>query len=337
MNVVTKNRFDCLGTNEGDINRGERIVSQGNQTQEKTAHNAVIEGKILSLEQTSDLCKSFTVEDVRAALWSIEDDKAPGPDGFSSKFYKASWDIVKNEICEVVLSFFNHVRLLKQVNNTLLTMVSKDEDDVFVSQYRHIACCNVIYKIISKLLCLRLKTILPGLISENQGAFVEGQSILDNILVCQDMLKNYNNRRKAPRCTVKVDLRKTYDSVHALFVGWVMECISTPSYSIMINGGLHGFFKGERGIRQEDPISSLLFVLVIEYLSKLLRKVSGLRDYKFHQGCKHLGLTHLVFADDLMLFSHGDKKSFSLLIRALKTFEKVSKLVSNSNKTVVYF
>uniref|UniRef100_A0A803N4X8 Reverse transcriptase domain-containing protein n=1 Tax=Chenopodium quinoa TaxID=63459 RepID=A0A803N4X8_CHEQI len=197
-------------------------------------------------------------EDVKSSLWSIDDDKAPGPDGFSSKFFKASWDIIKSDICEAVLSFFDHGCLLKQVNNTFLTMVPKTEDAVYVSQFSPIACCNVLYKIISKLLCTRLKTVLPYLISENQSAFVEGRSILDNILVCQDMLKNYNNKRKAPRCTVKVDMRKAYDSVHwsfnkdmmvALnfppqFVGWVMECVTTP-YSVMLNGGLHGFFQRE--------------------------------------------------------------------------------------------
>uniref|UniRef100_A0A803N4X4 Reverse transcriptase domain-containing protein n=1 Tax=Chenopodium quinoa TaxID=63459 RepID=A0A803N4X4_CHEQI len=160
------------------------------------------------------MCLPFTEVDVKDALWSIEDDKAPGPDGFSSKFFKASWDIVKNDLCEVVLSFFDHGCLLKQVNNSLLTMVPKVDDAIYVSQYRPIACCNVLYKLISKLLCSRLKVVLPGLISETQGAFVEGRSILDNIFVCHDMLKNYNNKRKAPRCTIKVDLRKAYDPVH---------------------------------------------------------------------------------------------------------------------------
>uniref|UniRef100_A0A803NEF2 Reverse transcriptase domain-containing protein n=1 Tax=Chenopodium quinoa TaxID=63459 RepID=A0A803NEF2_CHEQI len=230
-------------------------------------------------------------------------------------------------------------------------MVPKVEDVVYVTQYRPIACCNVLYKLISKLQCSRLKLVLPELISENQGAFVGGRSIMENIMVCQDMLKNYNNKRKASKCTVKVDLRKAYDSVHwsfirdmlmALnfpnqFVRLVMECISTPSFSIMINGGMHRFFKGKRGVRQGDPVSPLLFVIGIEYLSRLLKKVSKLRGFRFHQGCRQLGLTHLVFADDLMLFGHGDKRTFSLFVRALRTFEKVSGLCANSNKTAVYF
>ncbi|XP_021731501.1 uncharacterized protein LOC110698389 [Chenopodium quinoa] len=145
-------------------------------------------------------------------------------------------------------------------------MVPKVEDVVYVSQYRLIACCNVLYKLISKLLCSRLKTVLPVLISENQSAFVAGRSILDNILVSQDMLKNYNNKRKAPRCTVKVYLRKAYDSVHWSFIRDMMIALNFPPQFV----------------------------------------------------------------------GHGDKKSLSLLVRALKTFKKVLGLVANSEKTVVY-
>ncbi|XP_021743112.1 uncharacterized protein LOC110709210 [Chenopodium quinoa] len=74
---------------------------------ERFFHDAIIAvGRTLSQEQRVEMCLPFTEADVKDDLWSIEDDKAPGPDGFSSKFYKASWDIVKNDLYEVVLSFF---------------------------------------------------------------------------------------------------------------------------------------------------------------------------------------------------------------------------------------
>uniref|UniRef100_A0A803MRW3 Uncharacterized protein n=1 Tax=Chenopodium quinoa TaxID=63459 RepID=A0A803MRW3_CHEQI len=94
-------------------------------------HQAVIEeGKLLSDDQKDNLCRAFSVEDLKLALWSIDDDKAPSPDGFSSKFFKASWDMVKDDLCKAVLSFFDHGCLLKQVNATLLTMVPKAEGGV---------------------------------------------------------------------------------------------------------------------------------------------------------------------------------------------------------------
>ncbi|XP_021739498.1 uncharacterized protein LOC110705886 [Chenopodium quinoa] len=281
-------------------------------------------GPILDDVQHLSLCRGFTEEDVRSVVWSIEDDKAPGPDGFSSKFFKNAWGVVKNEVCKAVLGFFEHGQLLKQVNATTLTLVPKLDNATRVTQFRPITCCNVLYKIISKMLCERFK---------------------------EDMLKEYNNKRKSPRCTIKVDLRKAYDSVHwsfihdmlqtlnfpSRFISWVMECVTSPSFSIMINGGLNGFFKGKKGIRQGDPMSPLVFVIVMEYLSRLLKKVVAKRGFRFHRRCKSLTLNHLIFVDDLMLFSYADKKSISLLVRALKAFEGCSSLQANADKSAIYF
>ncbi|XP_021729767.1 uncharacterized protein LOC110696722 [Chenopodium quinoa] len=166
-----------------------------------------------------------------------------------------------------------------------------------------------------------MKEVLPSLIDDVQGAFVSGRSILENYLICQDMLKDYGNKRKSPRCTIKVDTSKAYDSVSwsfiqdmlvclgfpDKFVHWIMTCVTSPVYSILINGGMYGFFKGQRGVRQEDPM------------------------------CKQLRLDHLIFADDLMMFAHGEKLSISYLTRALEMFGKVSGLQANSDKTAIYF
>ncbi|XP_021755926.1 uncharacterized protein LOC110721107 [Chenopodium quinoa] len=154
------------------------------------------------------------------------------------------------------------------MNTTSLTLIPKVANVVTMTQFWPIACCNVIYKILSKLLCSRLKEVLHGIISEEQGAFVSGRAILDNIMLCQDLLKDYKYQRKPPRCTIKVDIRKAYVTIKwpfiermltalgfpSKFVNWIMACVSSPSFSLMINGGIHGLFKGARGIRQGDPL-----------------------------------------------------------------------------------
>ncbi|XP_021738082.1 uncharacterized protein LOC110704583 [Chenopodium quinoa] len=91
----------------------------------KLHQSVIVEGPVLSADQGSQLCRDFSVEDVKSALWSMDDNRAPGLDGFSSGFFKAAWNIVGEDLCNAVLDFFRHGRLLKQVNNTLLTLIPK--------------------------------------------------------------------------------------------------------------------------------------------------------------------------------------------------------------------
>ncbi|GFY81203.1 hypothetical protein Acr_01g0010120 [Actinidia rufa] len=115
-----------------------------------------------------------------------------------------------------------------------------------------------------------------------------------------------------------------------------MQCISTTTYSISINGTLHGFFKGHQGIRQGDPISPFLFVLCLEYLSRSLKQLRDSRDFNFHPKCQGLNITHLAFADDLILFSRGDVPSVQLLVDKLDSFGACSGLKINISKSNIF-
>ncbi|KAL0549095.1 hypothetical protein IC582_013575 [Cucumis melo] len=152
--------------------------------------------------------------------------------------------------------------------------------------FRSISCCNVIYKCISKILADRLRVWLPSFISGNQSAFISGRSIIDNILLCQELVGGYHLYSGKPQCTLKVDLQKAYDSVNwdflfglliaigtpLKFVSWIRACITSPMFSIMINGSLERFFHGRKGVRQGDPLSPFLFIMVMEVLSPMLNK-----------------------------------------------------------------
>ncbi|CAH9079933.1 unnamed protein product, partial [Cuscuta epithymum] len=209
---------------------------------------------------------------------------------------------------------------------------------------------NVLYKIITKILAARIVPTLPGLINEAQGAFVDGRLMFDNIFLAQELVRGYNRKRISPRCMIMVDLRKAYDTISwdflrnvllglgfpATFVGWIMECVSTASFSVSLNGSLYGFFKGKRGIRQGDPMSPLLFVLCLEYFSRLLTMRTKQGSFNFHPQCSSLGITHLAYADDLMLFSRGDTFSIRILVDALKEFGDVSGLRVNHDKSNIF-
>ncbi|XP_057975337.1 uncharacterized mitochondrial protein AtMg01250-like [Malania oleifera] len=115
-----------------------------------------------------------------------------------------------------------------------------------------------------------------------------------------------------------------------------MECVTTASYSIVLNKRFKGFFLGRKGLRQGDPLSPLLFVLCVEYLSRLIRSIQNKNDFKFHPKCESLGITHLAFVDDLMMFSRGDLASINYLLNCLNEFSCCSGLTVNLNKSNLY-
>ncbi|KAH0773268.1 hypothetical protein KY290_010405 [Solanum tuberosum] len=120
------------------------------------------------------------------------------------------------------------------------------------------------------------------------------------------------------------------------FTRLVMNCATSTKFSIKVNGENYGYFKGKRGLRQGDPMSSLLFVLVMEYLSRALQKVGELPDFKFHPMCCGTKLNHLIFADDLMLFCKGDLKSIRRMIEVLNHFSRVTGIVANLDKSKIF-
>ncbi|GAB2280342.1 hypothetical protein Dimus_039402 [Dionaea muscipula] len=233
----------------------------------------------------------------------------------------------------------------------IIYLIPKMDTPSKVSDFKPIACCTTIYKIIAKLLCGRLKEVLPSIIDQAQCAFVEGRSIVDNILLCQELMAGYDRKGISPRCVAKIDLRKAYGSVSWCFVermlvalqfpckftGWILSCISSPYFTFTLNGGLYGFFKGMRGLRQGDPLFFYVFVVVMEYFSRRLRMMSKEQDFRFHPYCKKLGIVHLCFADDLMIVAKAHEKSLALIRGELEYFGKVVGLVANSGKSKIYF
>jgi len=138
-------------------------------------------GEVISSQQAAILLKEVTSEEIKEALFSIGNDKAPGPDGYSALFFKRAWDIIGVQMCDAVKEFFFSGSLLKQMNHTLIALVPKASHANSVGDFRPIACCNVIYKVISKILVARLRQVLGGIIDLSQSAFVEGRSMIENI------------------------------------------------------------------------------------------------------------------------------------------------------------
>ncbi|KAK6143157.1 hypothetical protein DH2020_023505 [Rehmannia glutinosa] len=296
------------------------------------------------------LSNPVTPQTIKMALFDIEDERSPGPDGFSSGFFKKSWDVVGNDVVVAVSEFFDSSKLLRQINHTAIALIPKTDHSPTVADFRLIACCNVVYKVITKILASKLESVVPKLIDPAQSAFISGRNITDNIFLAQEIIRNYARVRISPRCAIKVDLKKAYDTISwsfleqvlnglgfpPIFISWVMECVSSASYSICINGSIQGKFPGKRGLRQGDPMSPALFLLCMEYLSRLLKVRTNTLKFKYHPRCEALKITHLAFADDLMLFSRGDLSSVKILIDCLNDFKNASDLDVNSFKSNLF-
>jgi len=175
--------------------------------------------------------------------------------------------------------------------------------------------------------------------------------LLFNVLLCQDLARGYNRKHTPPCCIMKVDIHKAFDSVHwvflkellealkfpPLFIQWIMKCITSVQFSININGQQGAFFRGKRGLKQGDPLSPLLFVLTMEYLSRLFKKASLTQGFAFHPNCKKIGLIHLLFADDLILFCKAHPPSLQIMMEAFHQFTLCSGLRANMEKSSIVF
>ncbi|KAK9723972.1 hypothetical protein RND81_05G038200 [Saponaria officinalis] len=212
-------------------------------------------GAKLADEKHAMLLLPIIDSEIKDALFGIDDDKAPGIDGFSAGFFKSTWSTTGPDIIAAVKDFFLTNKLLRAVNTTVLTLVPKVENPTQVTQVRPIACCTVIYKVISKVLANRLQLVLSDFIGMEQSAFVKGRGIQDNIMLAHLLSKHYERKHISPRVMMKVDIQKAFDSLNwsflkaalcalnipPLFADWIYTCISTPSFTISLNGSLYGY------------------------------------------------------------------------------------------------
>lgn len=169
-------------------------------------------------------------------------------------------------------------------------------------------------------------------------------------MLAHELLRNYHRNNGARRCALKIDLRKAYDCIRwdALlttldkfhipqrFINWVSMCITAPKFSIMVNGSAYGYIEGKRGIRQGCPLSPYLFVLLMEVFNTLMLKQVQLGFYSLHPRCKNPIVTHLCFADDLLVCMKGDVQSGRSLSSTLTTFSNRTGLEVNNRKSSIF-
>jgi hypothetical protein len=220
---------------------------------------------VISDTMNSSLLKEFMSCEVEQAIKQMAPSKSLGLDGMPPIFDQKHWLVVGLDVIKGVLSCLNSGQLLQSINHTHIILIPKVKNSERVTEFRPISLCNVIYKIVSKVLANRLKTILSHIISESQSVFVLGCLITDNVLVAFETLHHMHSTKigRDGVMALKLEMSKAYDRVewaylesllgkmgfHPRWISLVMMCINSISYSLLVNGEPHGYVKPSRGLR----------------------------------------------------------------------------------------
>ena len=180
--------------------------------------------------------------------------KAPDPDGMPPLFFQTYWLDIGMDIIELVLSSLNSGSLLKSINHTFITLISKVKNPERVTEFRPISLCNVIYKITSKVIANKLKPLLNSIISKTQSAFIAGRLITDNVLIAFELLHHMKTNCLGKRgfMALKLDMSKVYDRVEWVYTTEIGLSIvmGRSNYGVCDDGFV--FYLGEWRTKRND-------------------------------------------------------------------------------------
>lgn len=294
----------------------------------------------LTADEIRSLGSSFTEAEIVTAVQSMGRFKAPGPDGYQPVFYQQCWNEVGGSVTRFVLEFFCTGELPKDTNDAIVVLLPKVSSPEKIHQFRPISLCNVLFKIFTKTMVGRMKRVITKLIGPAQSSFIPGRLSTDNVVIVQEAVHSMRRKKgKKGWMLLKLDLEKAYDRIWWDFledslraagfsekwVVWVMQCVSGPSLSLLWNGEKTESFQPLRGLRQGDPLSPYLFVVCMERLCYLIERAIDTKQWKpislSRGGPK---LSHICFADDLILFAEASVQQIRVIRRVLERFCQAS-------------
>ncbi|KAJ9546920.1 hypothetical protein OSB04_019463 [Centaurea solstitialis] len=305
--------------------------------------------KKLTVDQRASLEVPFEEKEIKDAVWSCGNNKAPGPDGFTFEFIRKFWEVVGKDFCDAVKFFEVNSLINPNSNASFVTLVPKLNDPLSLADYRPINLIGCVTKVITKVLAERLKKVINSVISCNQTAFIKGRSILDGPLMVNELI-GWASRNKKRMLLFKVDFAKAFDSLNWNFLddvllqmgfgdrwrAWMKGCFSTTKVSILVNGSPTKEFRMCKGVRQGDPLAPFLFILAAEGLNVAFLEAQRKKIFKGIQlDNERNEVSILQYADDAILMGEWDPSNAKNMIRVLRCFELCSGLKINMNKSSV--
>ncbi len=286
--------------------------------------------------------QELTMDELGEALQSLPNNKTPGSDGFNADFYKFWWPHIKELVLDSFTSALRSGHLsIDQRRGVITLLPKKSKDTRFLKNWRPISLLNTDYKILTKLLAIRVQRVIPYIINPDQVGYIKGRYIGQNIRTIIDMIQ-YTKTTQQTGLIAFLDFEKAFDSIEwsfiekamyavgfgETFVNWVRVVYADTSSCVLNNGFTTEYFKLERGIRQGCPLSVYLFIIAVEFLADSIRKDDHIKGIKIvDQEVKVIQM-----ADDTTVFLQ-DAGDLTNLLQKLYLFSRASGLKLNKAKT----
>ncbi|GJW73970.1 RNA-directed DNA polymerase, eukaryota [Tanacetum coccineum] len=259
----------------------------------------------LSSDQSLDLERPFSPEEIKGAVWDYGSNKSPGPDGFTFDFYRKFWYLIEENVVAAVNHFYLHGYCQKGSNSSFIALIPKYTGAKMVKDFRPIM----------------------------QSAFIANRQILDGPFIYNEII-NWCNARKKQSMIFKVDIEKAFDFVSWDFLDdilmnfgfssrwrfWIQSCLKSSRGSILVNGSPTSEFQFHKGLKQGNPLSPLLFILVMESLHLSFQNVISAGLFKVISLGSNFQLSHLFYANDVVFLGQWSNANLSTIINVLECF-----------------
>lgn len=255
---------------------------------------------------------------------------------FHFPFFGIVGTLLRMIFLEVFHHFFVYKRFERSFNTSFLALIPKKKSAEDIRDFKPISLVGGVHKIITKVLSIRLRKVIRKVISDSKHAFVGGRQITEAVLIANETV-DARIRNGVPGLMCKLDIEKAYGvsweflmyllsrmSFGDKWRDWILFCISSAKFSVLINSEPEGFFSSSRGLRQGDPLSPFLFIIVMEAFSRIMDAfVAGGFIQGFPVGRDRLFevvVSHLLFADDTLIFCEAEAPQLGYLQLGLLYF-----------------